>query len=123
MDTDDQEKKTNKAGGDPAQGAPPTPTDTPSEETPEPVDPVEAKGRAYRELKPVGPIMKPLSDEEVQRMLYDAEDKEREHLLDARPKPDTDDHDGFRAPGAGLRRTPVHAFPGPLDTLSTRLSH
>src|SRR2546429_9529896 len=83
MDTDDQEKKTNKAGGDPAQGAPPTPTDTPSEETPEPVDPVEAKRRAYRKLKPVGPIMKPLSDEEVQRMLYDPEDKEREHLLDA----------------------------------------
>jgi len=81
MDTDDQEKKTNKAGG--------------KEETPQPVDPVEAKRRAYRKLKPVGPIMKPLSDEEVQRMLYDPEDKEREHLLDAMPKPDTDDQDGF----------------------------
>jgi len=81
MDTDDQKKKTNKAGG--------------KEETSKPVDPEEAKRRAYRKLKPVGPIMKPLSDEEVQRMLYDPEDKEREHLLDAMPKPDTDDQDGF----------------------------
>ena len=81
MHTNDQEKKTNKAGG--------------KEETSQPVDPEEAKRRAYRKLKPVGPIMKPLSDEEVQRMLYDPEDKEREHLLDAMPKPDTDDQDGF----------------------------
>jgi hypothetical protein len=81
MDTDDQEKKINKAGG--------------KEETSKPVDPEEAKRRAYRKLKPVGPIMKPLSDDEVQRMLYDPEDKEREHLLDAMPKPDTDDQDGF----------------------------
>jgi len=81
MSTDDQEKKTNKAGGE--------------AETSQPVDPEEAKRRAYRKLKPVGPIMKPLSDEEVQRMLYDPEDKEREHLLDAMPKPDTDDQDGF----------------------------
>jgi len=95
MDTDDQEKKTNKVGGGPAQGAPPTPTDTPAAETSQPVDPEEAKRRAYRKVKPVGPIMKPLSDEEVQRMLYDPEDKEREHLLDAMPKPDTDDQDGF----------------------------
>jgi len=28
-------------------------------------------------------------------LLYDPEDKEREHLLDAMPKPDTDDQDGF----------------------------
>ncbi len=80
MDTDDQEKK---------------PNDTPAAEASQPVDPEEAKRRAYRKLKPVGPIMKPLSEEEVQRMLYDPEDKEREHLLDAMPKPDTDDQDGF----------------------------
>ncbi len=80
MDTDDQEKKPNA---------------TPAAETSQPVDPEEAKRRAYRKLKPVGPIMKPLSDEEVQRMLYDPEDKEREHLLDAMPKPETDDQDGF----------------------------
>ena len=81
MDTDDLEKKTNKAGG--------------KEETSQPVDPEEAKRRARRKLKPVGPIMKPLSDEEIKRLLYDPEDKEREHLRDAMPKPDTDDQDGF----------------------------
>ena len=79
MDTDDQEKKANEAGGE----AEPT----------EPVDPEEAKRRARRKLKPVGPIMKPLSDEEVQKLLYDPEDKEREHLLDAMHKPETDDQD------------------------------
>ena len=96
MHTNDQEKKTNKAGGDPAQGAPPTPTDTSSEKTSQPVDPEEAKRLAYRKLKPVGPIMKPLSDEEIKKLLYDPEDKERENLLDAMPKgQDYDDQDGF----------------------------
>jgi len=93
MGTDDQKKKTNKAGGSPAQGAPPTPTDAPSAEPSPPVDPEEAKRKAKRKLKPVGPIMKPLSDEEIKRLLYDPEDKERENLLDAMPKPDTDDQD------------------------------
>ncbi len=79
MGTDDQKKKTNKAGGE----AEPSP----------PVDPEEAKRKAKRKLKPVGPIMKPLSDEEIKRLLYDPEDKEREHLLDAMAKPDTDDQD------------------------------
>jgi hypothetical protein len=79
MDTDDQEKK---------------PKDTPSTEPTQPVDPEEAKRQARRKLKPVGPIMKPLSDEEIKRLLYDPEDKEREHLLDAMPKgPDYDDQD------------------------------
>ena len=82
MGADKQEKKTDKA-------------DAPAEEASETLDPEEAKRQAFRKLKPVGPIMKPLSDEEVQRMLYDPEDKEREHLLDAMPKPDTDDQDGF----------------------------
>ncbi len=82
MATDDQRKKTNKAGG--------------KEEASQPVDPEEAKRQARRKLKPVGPIMKPLSDEEIKRLLYDPEDKERENLLDAMPKgPDYDDHDGF----------------------------
>ncbi len=80
MDTDDQEKK---------------PNDAPSAEPSPPVDPEEAKRKARKKLKPVGPIMKPLSDEEIKRLLYDPEDKERENLLDAMPKPDTDDQDGF----------------------------
>ena len=68
------------------------PEDT-SPESPQPLDPDEAKRQARRKLKPVGPIMKPLSQEEVEAMLYDPEDKEREHLLDAMPKPDTDAQD------------------------------
>ncbi len=81
MDTDDQEKK---------------PNDAPSGETSKAPDPEEAKRQAYRKLKPVGPVVKPLSDEEVQKLLYDPEDKERENLLDALPKGrDTDDQDGF----------------------------
>jgi hypothetical protein len=70
------------------------PEDT-SPESPQPPDPEEAKRQARRKLKPVGPIMKPLSQEEVEAMLYDPEDKEREHLLDAMPKPDTDDQDPY----------------------------
>jgi len=82
MDTDDQEKKTNKAGG--------------KEEPSKAPDPEEAKRQARRKLKPVGPIMKPLSDEEIKTLLNDPEDKERENLLDAMPKGrDYDDQDGF----------------------------
>ena len=57
------------------------------------LDPEEAKRQAYRKLKPVGPIMKPLAPEEIESLLYDPEDKEREHLLDAMPKGDVDDQD------------------------------
>jgi hypothetical protein len=82
MATDDQKKKTNKAGGEAE------PSKVP--------DPEEAKRQARRKLKPVGPIMKPLSDEEIKRLLNDPEDKERENLLDAMPKGrDYDDQDGF----------------------------
>ncbi len=78
MDTDDQARK----------------PEDPASESPQPLDPEEAKRRALRKLKPVGPIMKPLSQEEIEAMLYDPEDKEREHLLDAMPKGmEEDDHD------------------------------
>jgi len=79
MDTDNQTRK---------------PEDT-AAESPQALDPEEAKRQARRKLKPVGPIMKPLSQEEVEAMLYDPEDKEREHLLDAMPKPDSDDQDPY----------------------------
>ena len=80
MDTDDQAQK---------------PEDTAAESS-QALDPEEAKRRALRKLKPVGPIMKPLSQEEIEAMLYDPEDKEREHLLDAMPKgQETDDQDSF----------------------------
>jgi hypothetical protein len=81
MATDDQKKK---------------PNDTPPAEPSKAPDPEEAKRQARRKLKPVGPIMKPLSDEEIKKLLYDPEDKERENLLDAMPKgQDYDDQDGF----------------------------
>lgn len=71
------------------------PEDTPPE-SPQPLDPEEAKRQARRKVKPVGPIMKPLSQEEIEAMLYDPEDKEREHLLDAMPKGrETDDLDEY----------------------------
>jgi hypothetical protein len=61
------------------------PGDAPSEE---------AKRQAFRKLKPVGPIMKPLTDEEINTMLNDPEIKERDHLADAMPKgPEQDDQD------------------------------
>ena len=69
------------------------PSDASSAEALKGLDPEEAKRQAFRKLKPVGPIMKPLSREEIEAMLYDPEDKEREHLRDAMPKGDVDDQD------------------------------
>ena len=81
MGADKQGKKTKKA-------------DAPSEEASKALDPEEAKRQAFRKLKPVGPIMKPLTDEEINAMLNDPEIKERDHLADAMPKgPAEDDHD------------------------------
>jgi hypothetical protein len=94
MGADKQDKKTNKVGGGPTRGAPPTPTDAPAEETSETLDPEEAKRRAFRKLKPVGPVMKPLTPEEIDAFRNDPELKERDHLLDAMAKgPEQDDFD------------------------------
>ena len=71
------------------------PNETPSAETDKALDPEEAKRRAFKKLKPVGPVMKPPTDEEVLQFLDDPESKERDHLLDAMPKPETDDQDGW----------------------------
>ena len=68
------------------------PEDT-APESSQTLDPEEAKRQARRKLKPVGPIMKPLSKEEIEALLYDPEDKEIEHLLDAMPKGEVDDQD------------------------------
>ena len=78
MGTDEQNKKAN---------------DAPPAKASEALDSEEAKRQAFRKLKPVGPIMKALSKEEIESMLYDPEDKEREHLLDAMPKGEVDDQD------------------------------
>ena len=80
MSADEQEKKPGDASSADALQAP---------------DPEEAKRQAKRKLKPVGPIMKPLTPEEIEAMLYDPEDKEREHLLDAMPKGPEDNQDNW----------------------------
>ncbi len=83
MGADEQKKKTDKG-------------DAPSVEAPEALDPEEAKRQAYRKKKPVGPIMKPPTPEEIDEFRNDPELKERDHLLDAMPKgPMVDDLDQF----------------------------
>ncbi|TAL10000.1 MAG: hypothetical protein EPO02_08660 [Nitrospirae bacterium] len=70
--------------------------DAPSAKNAKASDPAEeAKRQAYRKLKPVGPIMKPPTPEEIDAFRNDPELKERDHLLDAMPKPGTDDQDPF----------------------------
>ena len=67
----------------------------PGEET-KALDPEEAKRQAYRKKKPVGPIMKPLSNAELDDLVNDPEIKERDHLADAMPKGQAaDDFDPF----------------------------
>ena len=81
MGTDKQEKK---------------PNETPSEETAKALDPEETKRQAFRKLKPVGPIMKPPTPEEIDEFRNDPELKERDHLLDMLPKGrEVDDQDAF----------------------------
>jgi hypothetical protein len=46
----------------------------------------DAKRQAMRKRKPLGPVVKPLSKDEIDRLLGDPEIKERDHLSDALPK-------------------------------------
>jgi hypothetical protein len=56
----------------------------------------EAKKRALRKRKPFGPVVKPLTKEQIEALLGDPEVKERENLSDALPKGyDTDYQDEF----------------------------
>jgi hypothetical protein len=72
------------------------PNETPPAETDQALDPEEAKRQAYRKKKPVGPIMKPLSKEELDDLVNDPEIRERDHLADALPKGTAvDDQDEF----------------------------
>ena len=81
MGTDKQKKKPNDASSAKASKA---------------LDPEEAKRQAYRKLKPVGPIMKPPTPEEIDEFRDDPEVKERDHLLDMLPKGrEVDDQDQF----------------------------
>lgn len=82
MGADEQEKKTNKVGGE--------------ADASKAADPEEAKRKAFKKLKPVGPVMKPPTPEEIQDFLNDPELKERDHLSDAMPKGrEADDYDAF----------------------------
>ena len=71
------------------------PEEASAAETSKALDPEEAKRQAYRKLKPVGPIMQPLSKKELDDLVNDPEIKERDHLLDAMHKPDSDDQDPY----------------------------
>ncbi len=67
-----------------------------SDEQKQNANPDEEKIKAYRKLKPVGPVMKPLTDAEIDDVRNDPEVKERDALLDALPKGrEIDDQDGF----------------------------
>lgn len=65
--------------------SPPLPGEEP-EGSAEPMDAEEAKRQALRKRKPLGPVVKPLSKEQIEELLKDPEIKERDNLLDALPK-------------------------------------
>ena len=50
------------------------------------VDPEEAKRLAMRKRKPLGPVVKALTKEQIEALLKDPELAERDGLLDAMPK-------------------------------------
>ena len=89
MDTD--ENKTNTPG--------PPPDEQAEAQLPEatpPLDPEEAKRLAMRKRKPLGPVVKPLTKEQIEALIRDPELAERDNLLDAMPKGwDTDYQDQF----------------------------
>lgn len=60
--------------------------DPAAQEDAAPVTPEEAKRLAMRNLKPMGPVVKALTKEQIEAMLWDPEIAERDHLLDALPK-------------------------------------
>jgi len=76
MNTEDSPFQPDGAGCENAQTPPPA--DTSSEE--------ELKRQAMRKRKPLGAVVKPLTNEQIQALLGDPETKEREHLSDALPK-------------------------------------
>jgi integrase len=66
------------------------------EESQRALDPEEAKRLAMRKRKPLGPVVKPLTEEEIDAFLHDPEIAERDHLLDAMPRgAQEDDHDAW----------------------------
>jgi integrase len=68
----------------------------PSPDSAQAVDPEEAKRLAMRKRKPLGPVVKPLTEEQIEALLKDPESAERDGLLDAMPKGwDADNQDSF----------------------------
>jgi hypothetical protein len=66
----------------------------PSPDRAQAVDPEEAKRLAMRKRKPLGPVMKPMTKEQIEALLKDPEAAERDNLLDAMAKgPEQDDQD------------------------------
>jgi hypothetical protein len=66
----------------------------PSPDNAQAVDPEEAKRLAMRKRKPLGPVMKPMTKEQIEALLKDPELAERDNLLDAMAKgPEQDDQD------------------------------
>ena len=85
MDTDDQTRK-------PVEASPADKADassraaTPAPDVAPVLDPEEAKRLAMRKKKPLGPVVKPLTKEQIEALLRDPELAERDNLLDALPK-------------------------------------
>ena len=63
-----------------------------SPEAEQPLSEEEAKRQALRKKKPLGPVVKPLTKEQIEEILRDPELAERNHLLDAMPKGWDDDY-------------------------------
>ncbi len=76
MNTEDSPLEPDAAGFDNAQTPPQA--DTLSED--------DRKRQAMRKRKPLGAVVKPLTNEQIQALLGDPEAKEQEHLSDALPK-------------------------------------
>ena len=58
----------------------------PVSDTSEVLSDEDAKRQAMRKRKPLGDVVKPLTKEQIEALLRDPEQKERDHLSDALPK-------------------------------------
>jgi hypothetical protein len=85
MDTENKIQKDKPAETDEA-------ANTASPEVDQPLSEEEAKRQALRKKKPLGPVVKPLTKEQIEEILRDPELAERNHLSDAMPKGWDDDY-------------------------------
>ena len=95
MDTDDQARNPEETPAT-EKAVAQSQTVAPASEATPALDPEEVKRLATRKRKPLGPVVTPLTKEQIEALLSDPEIAERDNLLDALPKGwDTDYHDGF----------------------------